>query len=107
MTYPAIRLELSEVESIISLFKTFFTKEDHLWIFGSRVDLDKKGGDIDLYIETHISDAQEVTEAKIAFLRELYHAIGDQKIDVVVNRITQPFPLPIYGIAKEEGILLV
>lgn len=106
ITYPPVRLNSSEIEHITSLFKFFFKEGDHLWIFGSRVDLNKKGGDIDLCIETYISDAQKVNTTKLAFLTELYLAIGDQKIDLIVNRISQPFPLPIYEIAKAEGFQL-
>lgn len=107
MSYPSIRINPSEIESIVSLFKMFFDGKDHLWIFGSRVDLKKKGGDIDLYIETHISDVQEVNKAKIDFLAKLYHAIGDQKIDVIINRVSHPFSMPIYDLAKQEGVQLV
>ena len=107
MNNPLIRLSSFEIENITALFKNFFDDEDRLWIFGSRVDLKNKGGDIDLYIETHISDAQIINKAKISFLTELYFKIGEQKIDIVINRITDPFSLPIYDIAKEEGVQLV
>ncbi len=101
------RLTPFEIESIKDLFKIFFAKEDHLWIFGSRMDPKKNGGDIDLYIETSISDVREINKAKISFLTELYYKIGEQKIDVVVHRISSSFSLPIYEIAREEGLQLV
>ena len=107
MKIPSIRLSSEDIESICLVFKSFFDKEDHLWIFGSRVDTQKKGGDIDLYIETHMLDAKEIIDRKLNFLTELYYKIGDQKIDVIINRISDSFSLPIYEMAKKEGVLLV
>lgn len=46
-----IRLEQSDLYSIIQTFKECFEESDHLWLFGSKVDSNKRGGDIDLYIE--------------------------------------------------------
>lgn len=51
-------------------------------LFGSRIYNDKKGGDIDLYIDS--SNAS--LEKKIDFLVFLKQKIGDRKIDVVVNK---------------------
>ena len=45
-----IRLKDYEIVAITDAFKKLFLPQDHLWIFGSRVDMDKRGGDIDLYI---------------------------------------------------------
>ena len=102
-----IRLSSFEIEAISSIFKLFFGPEDHLWLFGSRTRPEAKGGDIDLYIETKISDAKAANDQKISFLTELCFKIGDQKVDVVLNRIPNLHQLPIYTVAKEEGILLV
>lgn len=107
MSFSSVRLDILEIENIISTFKMLFRKEDRLWIFGSRVDLNKKGGDIDLYIETNISDVKEINKARIDFITELYYKIGEQKIDVIVHKITDSFSLPIYDIAKQEGVRLV
>jgi predicted nucleotidyltransferase len=51
MMMQEVRLPDKDLDQIKVLFKSFFNK-DHLWLFGSRVNLSKKGGDIDLYIET-------------------------------------------------------
>lgn len=99
-----IRLTDSEVLAICKIFRSHFLASDHLWIFGSRVDLNKRGGDIDLYIETKMS-AEIASEAKIKFLTNLEIALGEQKIDVVLK--IAGFDLPIYEVAKEEGIKLL
>jgi predicted nucleotidyltransferase len=101
----SIRLREQDIKSMIALFTTLFSKGDRLWLFGSRVDSRKKGGDIDLYVETQIQDIALIAEKKRHFLSDLKLKIGDQKIDVVVN-----FPgniaLPIYDHAKKHGVLL-
>ncbi len=102
-----IRLSSFELNAICSAFKLFFGSEDRLWLFGSRTRPEARGGDIDLYIETRISDTAIANDKKIAFLTELYFAIGDQKIDVVLNNFSDSHELPIYAVAKKEGIQLL
>ena len=102
-----IRLSPFEVNAISSTFKLFFEPEDHLWLFGSRTRPEARGGDIDLYIETTISNIALANSKKNHFLIELYITIGDQKIDVVLNNFSDSHELPIYAIAKKEGIQLV
>lgn len=75
------------------------------WLFGSRVDDNKRGGDIDLYIETSETDVTNIVNAKLAFLVTLTRQLGEQKIDVVVHRANSEL-LPIHQIAKQTGILL-
>ena len=54
-----------------------------VFLFGSRLDDAKKGGDIDLFIRTDNKD--ELFEKKLRFLAKLKRQIGEQKIDVVFN----------------------
>jgi hypothetical protein len=100
-----MRLTPFEVESIIEAFHNHFAKGDHLWLFGSRTDDSKKGGDIDLFIQTQETDQDKIFKSKIAFLIAMEAKIGEQKIDVVISMPGQS--LPIYQHAKETGVLLV
>ncbi len=54
-----------------------------VYLFGSRVDDSKKGGDIDLYIIPEQNG--DLLKKKIQFLISLKKKIGDQKIDVIVS----------------------
>ena len=65
------------------------------------------GGDIDLYIETNLKDPEETHRKRIEFVCELQQTIGLQKIDVVLNRIGSGVDLPIYAVAKSEGVRLI
>lgn len=102
-----IRIHTDQLEAIIECFTESFGKEDHLWLFGSRVDPQKKGGDIDFYIETEQKDPTVAIEKKFLFLNKLWKRIGEQKIDVVLNILSITTELPIYKIAKNEGVQLV
>jgi predicted nucleotidyltransferase len=81
-----VRLTKQEVLSIQQAFKESFGGGS-VYLFGSRVDDSKRGGDIDLYIEpANPLSSRELLEKKIRFKLKLYDAIGEQKIDVVVSK---------------------
>lgn len=72
-------------------------------LFGSRVDDARRGGDIDLYIEASLSP-QEAFQRETHMAAELYRALGERKIDIVVN--TGRLDLPIYQVARAQGVWL-
>lgn len=100
-----MRLSEDYIRDIKETFKQYFLPGDHLWLFGSRVDLEKRGGDIDLYIETNYKDIKKVHEAENKFWIDLQDKLGEQKIDIVVKY--NDTELLIYEIARKEGVLLV
>lgn len=102
-----MRLSAKYIDVIRQTFKEYFLPNDALLLFGSRVDDTKRGGDIDLYIETHYETADSVVEKQIRFTSQLKMRLGDQKIDVVIKRLNSNFHIPIYDVAKQEGIKLV
>jgi len=75
-----------EYQNIIKeKFKEFF-KDGDIYLFGSRVDDNKKGGDIDLYlvVKNHIN----LFEKKLKFLSRVKRELGEQKIDIVIAKDT-------------------
>ena len=94
-----MRLSKSEVEAVKEVFYEVF-EGGKVYLFGSRVDDTKRGGDIDLYLSP--SSKVDLSSKKIDFLVELKHKIGDQKIDVVIDR-GQNNPIDIAG---KKGIEL-
>ncbi len=64
-----------------------FFKDGTISLFGSRVDDNKKGGDIDLYIQPNTPlDAKERLDKKSKFRIKLQDKIGEQKIDIVISK---------------------
>lgn len=102
-----MRLTDRELSIIRETFHEFFSENDHLWLFGSRVSNLTRCGDIDLYIETMNDDKDKVFTFKLNFIVRLKKLIGDQRIDVVINIIPDKQDLPIYQRAKETGIQIV
>ncbi len=102
-----IRLTEQEITSITQNFVKHFGINDHLWIFGSRADPHKKGGDLDLYIETNNNSIPDVVEQKIKFLVDLKKSIGEQKVDVIINIKFLNKNLAIYEEAKNSGVMLI
>ncbi len=74
-------------------------KDAMIYLFGSRTNDNKSGGDIDLLIMS-----KELTNSDKRRIRvRLYNEIGEQKIDIIIaNDIEKPF----VKIALEESILL-
>ena len=70
-----------------------------IYLFGSRVDDQARGGDLDLLV---LSKAIKLMD-KLDILAELHRTLGDQKIDLVVYPdLSRPFA----RIAVREGIRL-
>lgn len=95
-----MRLTAFEINAIKQSAQEVFGSTVEVFLFGSRVDDTKKGGDIDLYINTQQGND---LNHKIKFLLLLEQKIGEQKIDVVLamdkNR-------PIEQQAISTGVLL-
>ena len=77
-----------------------------VWLFGSRVDDTKRGGDIDLLIETDQVDADALARTEISFLSKIQMKLGEQKIDVLLDYPSRKTRPPIFSIARQTGVLL-
>ncbi len=78
-----MRLTQGELETIKQVFLEVF-ESGEIYLFGSRLDDSKRGGDIDLFIKT--AHKNKILDKKISSLSLLKQKIGDQKIDVVISR---------------------
>ena len=95
-----MRLTEFEVSSIKKTAHEIFGAEAEIFLFGSRVDDSKKGGDIDLYIKAPTGND---LKHKIRFLVALEQQIGEQKIDVI---LAEDQNRPIEQQAIKTGVLL-
>ena len=75
-----MRLENTEVNNIKACIHHFDIQAD-VYLFGSRTDDKKKGGDIDLLIISNKIDYTEKLKLKICLKEKL----GEQKIDVITT----------------------
>ena len=98
-----VRLSEEEIKAIAETAKGIFGENVKVWLFGSRVDLDKRGGDIDLYVETEMEE--DILRKKLKFLVKLEEKIGEQKIDVIIKPFDSKDEISL--IAKRKGVRLV
>ena len=76
-----------------------------IWLFGSRTDDAKRGGDIDLLIIPELIIPREQFFArKIQLLARLERLLGERKIDMLIE--IPDDPRPIVRIAHATGIKL-
>jgi predicted nucleotidyltransferase len=73
-----VRLTDEEIKAIKETAKEIFGKQTKVYLFGSRTDIHRKGGDIDLYIIPE--NKGDIFEKKLKFLVNLKSRIGEQKI---------------------------
>ena len=78
-----MRLSPEEVTVITKAIRQAFGQQARVWLFGSRVDDNKKGGDIDLLVEPP-SGCDELLDKKLQALAKIQMQLGEQKIDMVI-----------------------
>lgn len=101
-----MRLTPNQVSAIKQAAIRFFGPDATVLLFGSRADDSKRGGDIDLYIQTSKESISEIVRSETAFLADVKMKLGDQKIDVLVDYPTRKTRPPIFEIARKTGVAL-
>jgi len=106
-----MRLIESEIQAIVSSVEVILKKNNirlsdvSLFLFGSRVRDDLKGGDIDLLLRVPKEILSAVKKLKLDFLIEIQGRIGEQKIDLLMIDLDPPQD-PFHEIAIEQTVLL-
>ena len=94
-----MRLKQNEVallkEKLASL-----SKEAKLYLFGSRADDTKKGGDIDLLVVSEKLAKRDLRHLRLAFFK----VFGEQKIDILLD--DGSFKKPFHKMISQKAVLL-
>ena len=101
-----MRLSEHEKESLKHAALACFGDGTRLRLFGSRAHVHRKGGDIDLLIESPLTDPADIAKAHTRFLSQIYTRLGEQKVDVLIDYPGRRSHPPIFQVALQEGILL-
>ena len=105
-----MRLSTDQIKAIRQAATAAFGQGTSVWLFGSRVDDSKKGGDIDLLVSpiSHLESGAEVQQQgfmqKIKMLTLLERLLGERKVDIVVEQPQDK--RPIVAVAYKTGIKL-
>ena len=62
--------------------------------------------DIDLLVETRLQDSAEIARAHTRFLSQVYAALGEQKVDVLIDYPSRQERPPIFEVARQQGVVL-
>ncbi len=94
-----VRLKDEEIETIKGVILSFDPAAEII-LFGSRTDLGKKGGDIDLLVVSKKIGYRERRKIRVELLKQL----GDRKIDLLV--VGDPKETVFSKIAYKYGVRL-
>lgn len=100
-----MRLSEKQVDLIKSAAAEIFGAETRVWLFGSRVDDQRRGGDIDLYLELPAEMNHRDAALEMRFWARLQRDLGEQRIDIVTHVAGTPIR-PIDQQARATGICL-
>ena len=101
-----MRLTQQQINTIKKATEEIFGPDAHVWLFGSRVDDARRGGDIDLMIETDAIKGRELLRKRIKLLARLKTDLGDQQIDLVVQPARAQTRPHVVEVARQTGIRL-
>ncbi len=96
-----MRLKPEQVRFIKSTIARYFGEGARVWLFGSRVDDAKRGGDVDLFVQP--DDPVDRYLLRMRCLSDLEEGLP-YPVDLVVEDAGRE--LPIYRLALAEGVLL-
>jgi predicted nucleotidyltransferase len=99
-----MRLTPLQKQSIHRIVEETLGSDARVLLFGSRLDDNARGGDVDLLIELIYplaNPAETAATVSVAVMR----ALGGRKVDVVLSAPNLP-DQPIHRIAREQGALL-
>ena len=99
-----MRLSPQQAETIRRSVQRVFGPEARVWLFGSRVDDQARGGDIDLYIEAP-GEADDLLEREGRLYATLQRSLGEQRIDIVTRAPGAPMG-PVHEAARHRGVPL-
>ncbi len=81
-----MRLSAKEVQAILNSTSSFINHSKfEMRLYGSRLDDNAKGGDIDLLLILEDNLVDDIKWVKHMLLVELKNAIGDQRIDLTIT----------------------
>lgn len=94
-----MRISPDQLDTITRCIRHWLGDEAQVWLFGSRLDDAKRGGDVDLYVETLPHDIMNDMACKA----ELQDVL-DLPVDLIVRSVDDDSPIA--TIAKSSGIRL-
>ena len=100
-----MRLQANEVDAIRQAARDAFLPGTAVFLFGSRLRDEARGGDIDLLVETpEALLPEDLVRRRTRFVSRIYQALDEQRIDVVIATRGQQDSRPVVSMAKRYGL---
>lgn len=81
-----MRLNPEQISGIRESVCEVFGQDTEVWLFGSRTDDRKRGGDIDLLIVPPLLSSEDRLLRKLRLLKKLEQRLGERKLDIVIEK---------------------
>jgi len=101
-----MRLTTQEKQVIKSSVEEVMGSQANVWLFGSRVNDAKRGGDIDLFVETNLQNPLDRVRKKSRLWAKLQQQLGEQRIDIIFASVKPVEQRQIEQIARKSGVRL-
>ena len=98
-----MRLTPQQIDTIKTTVQQTLGEGAVVSLFGSRLDDQRRGGDIDLYISGVELNLPEQLQHKLQLLVQLKRQLGDQKIDIVFAPAAGQAVMPIHRSAQAQA----
>ena len=94
-----MRLSLEQIDTITAHVHHYFGHGAKVWLFGSRLNDNRRGGDVDLYVEAMPQALMQELRCRIQLSEAL-----DMPVDLIVRPPDNVDPIA--RLAKNEGLPL-
>jgi uncharacterized protein len=102
-----MRITSADLQAVEAASREAFPKGTRVVLFGSRVDDERRGGDIDLLVELpEALPPSDIVDRRTRFAARLYRLLEEQRIDVVVTEARAQEVSPVVESARRFGIEL-
>ncbi len=81
-----MRISAQDRRSILQALHPYISEPSTLYLYGSRVDDQRRGGDIDLLLLTSQRQRNQLIQKKHILLCDIKEKIGEQKIDLTIAK---------------------
>lgn len=98
-----MRLTVEEMAGIKEAVAKVFGPSATVRLFGSRADVEKRGGDIDLLVE--VPEGRDEFSDETALAVAVMDRLGERKVDILLHVPGKPMP-PIVEIAYRDGVVM-
>lgn len=103
-----MRLTADERDAVVAASRAVLPAGVRVSLFGSRVDDDRRGGDIDLLVEpSTVLGAAEFVSLRTRLAARLYRLMGERRIDIVLADPGEVGDRLIVSEARRQAVELV